>query len=76
MHQATPDTLKLVKKSIAILNDTAQKLGGKRLEFTGEKAEPAEIAVPTVTENLLKEQLGFINKISTDISKITDDVLR
>jgi uncharacterized membrane protein (TIGR01666 family) len=76
MHKATPDTLKLVKRSIAILNESAQKLGGKRVEFTGEKAEPAETAAPTVTDNLLKEQLGFINKISTDIAKITDDVLR
>jgi len=76
MHKATPETLKLVKRSIAILNESASKLGSKRVEFTGEKAEPAEIPTPTVTDNLLKEQLGFINKISTDIAKITDDVLR
>lgn len=76
MHKATPETLKLVKRSIAILNESAQKLGGKRVEFTGEKTTHAEIVTPTVTDNLLKEQLGFINKISTDIAKITDDVLR
>ncbi|MFD2871229.1 FUSC family membrane protein [Mucilaginibacter ximonensis] len=76
MHKATPETLKLVKKSIAMLNESAAKLGGKRVEFTGEKTEPTEVATPTVTDNLLKEQLGFINKISTDIAKITDDVLK
>jgi hypothetical protein len=47
-----------------------------RIEFTGKRAEPIELTAPTVTENLLKEQLGFINKISIDIAKITDDVLR
>lgn len=76
MHKATPETLKLIKKSIAMLNESAAKLGGKRVEFMGEKVEAAEINVPSVTDNLLKEQLGFINKISTDITKITDDVLR
>ncbi|GAA4087471.1 FUSC family protein [Mucilaginibacter panaciglaebae] len=76
MHKATPETLKLIKKSIAILNESSKKLGGTRVEFTGEKAELAEITAPTVIENLLKEQLGFINKISTDIAKVTDDVLK
>jgi Predicted membrane protein len=76
MHKAMPDALKLVKKSIAILNESSKKLGGMRIEFTGKRAEPIELTAPTVTENLLKEQLGFINKISIDIAKITDDVLR
>ncbi|MDB5117823.1 MAG: hypothetical protein JWQ79_3315, partial [Mucilaginibacter sp.] len=75
MHKATPDTLKLVKRSIAVLNEINKKLGGERIEFTGEKTEPAEIQTPTVTDNLLKEQLDFINKISTDIAKVTDDIL-
>jgi uncharacterized membrane protein (TIGR01666 family) len=76
MHKATPDTLKLVKRSIAVLNEINKKLGGERIEFTGEKTEPAEIQTPTVTDNLLKEQLDFINKISTDIAKVTDDILK
>src|SRR6202012_5907817 len=33
MHKATPETLKLVKKSIAVLNETNKKLGGERVEF-------------------------------------------
>jgi uncharacterized membrane protein (TIGR01666 family) len=76
MHKATPDTLKLVKKSIAVLNESSKKLGGERLEFTGEKAEPTEELIPTVTDNLLKEQLDFISKISNDIAKITDDIVK
>jgi uncharacterized membrane protein (TIGR01666 family) len=76
MHKATPDTLKLLKKSIAILNESSKKLGGERLEFTGEKAEPTEELVPTVTENLLKEQLDFINKISNDIARITEMIVK
>jgi len=74
MHKTTPDILKLVKKSIAVLNESSKKLGGERIEFTGEKAEPTEAATPTVTDNLLKEQLDFINKISNDIAKIVDVV--
>lgn len=76
MHKTNPETLKLIKRSIATLNESVQKLGGTRIEFTGEKADQPQVAPPTVTENLLKEQLGFINKISVDIAKITDDVLR
>ncbi|MDB5158214.1 MAG: hypothetical protein JWR50_2921 [Mucilaginibacter sp.] len=74
MHKTTPDILKLVKKSIAVLNESSKKLGGERIEFTGEKAEPTEAATLTVTDNLLKEQLDFINKISNDIAKIVDVV--
>ncbi|TSJ40714.1 hypothetical protein FO440_13290 [Mucilaginibacter corticis] len=76
MHKTTPDILKLVKKSIAVLNESCKKLGGERIEFTGEKAEPTEATTPTVTDNLLKEQLDFINKISNDIAKIVDGVVK
>jgi uncharacterized membrane protein (TIGR01666 family) len=76
MHKASPDTLKLLKKSIAVLNETSKKLGGERIEFTGEKAEPTEEITPTVTDNLLKEQLDFISKISNDIAKITDGIVK
>ncbi|WP_299501361.1 FUSC family membrane protein [Mucilaginibacter sp.] len=76
LHKTTPDTLKLIKRSIAVLNESNKKLGGERIEFTGEKAEPAEEIIPTATDNLLKDQLGFINKISMDIAKVTDDILR
>ncbi|HTH82417.1 MAG TPA: FUSC family membrane protein [Mucilaginibacter sp.] len=76
MHKATPETLKLVKKSIAVLNEANKKLGGERVEFTGEKSETTEERPVTVTDNLLIEQLGFINKISNDVAKVTDDILK
>jgi uncharacterized membrane protein (TIGR01666 family) len=76
MHKTTPDILKLVKKSINVLNESSKKLGGQRCEFTGEKAEPVEVADPTVTDKLLKEQLEFISKISNDIAKITDGIMK
>ncbi len=76
MHKTTPDILKLVKKSINVLNESSKKLGGERCEFTGEKAEPSEEFIPTVTDKLLKEQLEFISKISNDIAKITDSIIK
>jgi uncharacterized membrane protein (TIGR01666 family) len=76
MHKTTPDILKLVKKSINVLNETSKKLGGERKEFTGEKAESTEEQTPTVTDKLLKEQLEFISKISNDIAKITDGIVK
>lgn len=76
MHKTTPDILKLVKKSINVLNETSKKLGGERCEFTGEKAEVTEGFTPTVTDKLLKEQLEFISKISNDIAKITDGIIK
>jgi hypothetical protein len=36
---------------------------------------PEERKDPTANELLLKEQLGFINKISYDIAKVTDNIL-
>jgi uncharacterized membrane protein (TIGR01666 family) len=76
MHKTTPDILKLVKKSINVLNESSKKLGGQTCVFTGEKAESTESYDPSVTDKLLKEQLEFINKISNDIAKITDGIMR
>lgn len=77
LHNPQADILKSVKKSIAVLNESNKKLDGKRVEFTGEKIinESADNAMPTTSYNLLKEQLGFINKISNDIAKVTDNVV-
>ncbi|MDB5118232.1 MAG: hypothetical protein JWQ79_3724, partial [Mucilaginibacter sp.] len=74
LHKAKPETLKLVKRSIALLNEANKKLGGNRVEFTGEKVAPNETSAITVNDNLLNEQLGFINKISNDIAKVTDSL--
>ncbi|MGZ3756700.1 MAG: FUSC family membrane protein [Mucilaginibacter sp.] len=79
LHKPQPDTLKLVKKSIVLLNESIKKLEGQPIEFTTEKTTPhqGEIqkSVLTASENLLKEQLGFINKISNDIARVTDTIV-
>jgi uncharacterized membrane protein (TIGR01666 family) len=79
IHKAQPDTLKLIKRSFALLNETTSKLGGKRIEFTSEKlnAPTEETApyTPSTADVLLKEQLGFINKISNDIARVADTIV-
>ncbi|HTK20756.1 MAG TPA: FUSC family membrane protein [Mucilaginibacter sp.] len=76
LHKTQPDNVKLLRKSINILNETSKKLGGKCADFVTEKAiVPDERKTPTANEALLNEQLGFINKISYDIAKVTDNIL-
>jgi len=73
------EALKLVKKSISVLNESNKKLQGQSIEFnigktaTVSEAEKVELSAE---DTLLKEQLGFINKISYDIAKITDNILQ
>ncbi|HEY9196451.1 MAG TPA: hypothetical protein VIM77_09300, partial [Mucilaginibacter sp.] len=72
-----PEALRLIKKNIAVLNESNKKLQGDNIEFNirkpGAETEKPEL---TADESLLKEQLGFINKISYDIARITDSVLK
>jgi len=75
LHNPQADILKSVKKSIAVLNESNKKLNGKRVEFIGEKIVNESAENATTSYNLLKEQLGFINKISNDIAKVTDSVV-
>src|SRR6201996_2312667 len=76
LHKTQPENLKLLRKSIAILNDSTKKLGGNPVEFTVEKTEIPEQKQPLRTDEiLLNEQLGFVNKISYDIAKVTDNIL-
>ena len=73
-----PDHLKLIRRSVAVLNETDKKLGGKTIEFTADKTTmpvPETQVDLTADEKLLKEQLGFINKIVNDIAKVTDNYL-
>jgi len=75
MQKTNPENLKVIKRSIAVLNDSAKKLGGIAIEFTGDKllaTESNDSAKPTPDEHLLKEQLGFIHKMSMDIAKTAD----
>jgi len=76
-QRSSGENLKLIKRSIALLNDSAKKLGGAAVDLNTEKltADTAEPAVLTADHNLMKEQLGFIQKISQDVAKITDSFL-
>lgn len=76
-YKARPEALKLIRKSLALLNEAVKKLGGTKVEFYEEKTTlPLEDNPGTVNDALLKEQLEFINKISVDITKVTDAVLK
>lgn len=74
-----PEALKLVKKSISVLNESNKKLQGQPIEFnigkTTTVSETDKIEL-SAEDTLLKEQLGFINKISYDITRITDNILQ
>jgi uncharacterized membrane protein (TIGR01666 family) len=79
MHSPQSDNLKLIKRSIATLNECNKKLFGPRVEFIVEKAPCIDTGIEkpnfTTADNLLKEQLGFINKISNDIARVTDNLV-
>ncbi|MVN91344.1 FUSC family membrane protein [Mucilaginibacter aquatilis] len=77
VHRTKADNLKLIKRSVALLNESSKKLGGKVADFTAEKlqSETPELTDLTADENLVKEQLGFIQKISADILKTTDNLI-
>jgi uncharacterized membrane protein (TIGR01666 family) len=75
------DTLKLVKRSITVLKETGKKLNGEDILPPAPKTDvvvkPDIQPTPlTADDVLLKEQLGFINKIANDIAKITESFLR
>jgi len=79
VHNTSPENLKLLKRSVAVLNDSNKKMNGEVIEFnTGKNStanEVAPVATPTPDSVLLKEQLEFINKISTDIAKVTENII-
>jgi uncharacterized membrane protein (TIGR01666 family) len=79
LHAAPAENLKLLKKSISVLNECNKKLNGRIIEFnTGKTSPTAENETPvklSADELLIKEQLGFINKISNDIARVTDNIV-
>jgi len=76
-YKARPSAVKSVRKSLALLNESIKKLGGNKVEFYEDKNPLPVVERPaTVNETLLKEQLEFINKISIDITKVTEAVLK
>ena len=73
------DNLKQVKRGLAVLNDSSEKLGGSVTQIGNLKSsETVEDASRKNQQDevLLKEQLGFINKISVDIARVTDGILK
>ncbi|MDP9077596.1 MAG: hypothetical protein M3O71_09260, partial [Bacteroidota bacterium] len=79
LHKAPAENLKLLKRSIAVLNDSCRKLDGDVVEVNSPKVlsgnpdvEPKAVSADDL---LLKEQLGFINKISTDIARVTESIV-
>jgi uncharacterized membrane protein (TIGR01666 family) len=76
LHKTQPENLKQIRKSIAVLNDINKKFSNNIIDFSGEKTNPLnEKKEFTADEILLREQLGFVNKISYDIAKVTDNIL-
>jgi uncharacterized membrane protein (TIGR01666 family) len=74
-----PEIIRSVRKSLATLNDISKKLGGAKTELLSDHVNVTEInpkaPEPFTYETLLKEQLGFINKMSTDIARVTDGIV-
>jgi uncharacterized membrane protein (TIGR01666 family) len=68
-----------IKKSLAVLNDTSRKLGNEKVKLLSEQAVivDTESKAPEIIndDSLLKEQLGFINKMSIDIARVTDNII-
>lgn len=71
------DNLKMLKRDIAVLNEISKKLGGNSFEFSAEQTtNEEELSTEKVADQeLLREQLGFINKIANDIQRITDTLV-
>ncbi len=75
-----PDHLKLTRRAINILNETSKKLQVSTAAVSTSipiapsqsAGEQGEVSLDT---HLLKQQLEFIAKVSTDIAKITDAIL-
>jgi len=73
-----PELNKAGKKSLALLNDISLKLGGRKVDLA--TMQPMNLDQEKIQgiikdDNLLKEQLGFINKMSMDIARVTDHII-
>jgi uncharacterized membrane protein (TIGR01666 family) len=77
LHTTAAENIRLLKRSVAVLNETNKHLGGQLID-TG-KIMPVIMDVEQKAlsgeDNLLNEQLGFINKISTDIGKVAERIV-
>lgn len=79
IQNCKPEVTRSIKKSLAILNDVNNKLGNAKIDLTPDKTNRIEVAnmLPDLVpdNNLLSDQLGFINKITADIARVTENVL-
>jgi uncharacterized membrane protein (TIGR01666 family) len=79
LHKAPAENLKLLKRSIAVLNDSNKKLDGPVVEISSLKTTSVnnenDAKAVSADDLLLKEQLEFINKISTDIARVTESIV-
>ena len=78
MIRPQPEISRSVKKSLAILNDSSIKLGGKKVDIAPERdiiSDNNLQRTEPLNNNLLKEQLGFINKMSSDIARVTERIV-
>lgn len=73
-HIASPENIRTIRKAIAVLNESDRKLGGKSIEPAFGSSLSSQTKA-RISEALLDEQLGFVNKISYDIARVTDDIL-
>ncbi|MDF2430820.1 MAG: hypothetical protein JWP44_451 [Mucilaginibacter sp.] len=79
-HKTSADNIKMLKRSIAVLNDSNRKLNGKVIDLDFGKTLPVtandkHVVTQPHEDPLLKEQLGFINKISNDIARVTENII-
>jgi uncharacterized membrane protein (TIGR01666 family) len=79
IHKISVENMKLLKRSIAALNDSNKKLNGKAVDFSSGKSLTINTeSVPpklSADELLLNEQFGFISRISNDIAKVTENII-
>jgi uncharacterized membrane protein (TIGR01666 family) len=78
-QKVQPENLKLVRRSVNMLYDSSKKIEPIQPELpiiiTPKTAPLPEKAELTLDAHLLKEQLEFIAKVSSDIAKVTDAIL-
>lgn len=79
VHNSKPEANRSIKKSLAVLNDVSNKLGSAKINISPDKANRVEIGnkLPDLVpdDQLLGDQLGFINKITADIARVTENVI-
>lgn len=76
LSHSQPENIRTIRKSIVTLNESDKKLGGNGVDCSFNSPAPSvEKKQLTADETLLKEQLGFVNKISYDIERVTDEIL-